>query len=383
MNEDASGTNAPFSFNGSGGEYFKIWIVNVVLTILTLGIYSAWATVRKRRYFYGNTELDGNFFEYKATPWMILKGRLIAVFILIVFSLVSQFFPPAGIVLALALLAVAPWIIWNSFRFSARMSAYRNVLFGFKGKLGPVYFYILLLPILPLLIAGLIAALLYFSGYTEPNAFGVIAFFGIIATYLLFPFTQAKFTRYYVNGATFGQGGFEADITSGRYYATYIKAFFMIIGLSLLMGTLLTATGSLDFFEKPDAQALTTGVKAAAVGAFLIFILFSFWLRAYVSSRIRNYIFNSSCLDNNIQLSSSVTVNGLFMLYLTNTLLLIISLGLAYPWTAVRIANFHANNTAAIIQGDLSGYITEQNAYQSSLADELGDAFDLEVDVAF
>ena len=39
----------PLRFTGSGGEYFKIWIVNLLLTIATLGIYSAWAKVRKAR----------------------------------------------------------------------------------------------------------------------------------------------------------------------------------------------------------------------------------------------------------------------------------------------------------------------------------------------
>ncbi len=32
-----------FRFTGNGGEYFRIWIVNLMLTIVTLGIYSAWA----------------------------------------------------------------------------------------------------------------------------------------------------------------------------------------------------------------------------------------------------------------------------------------------------------------------------------------------------
>jgi uncharacterized membrane protein YjgN (DUF898 family) len=40
----------PFEFRGTGGEYFRIWIVNLLLTILTLGIYSAWAKVRQLRY---------------------------------------------------------------------------------------------------------------------------------------------------------------------------------------------------------------------------------------------------------------------------------------------------------------------------------------------
>ena len=77
---NTSGKTTPFEFTGRGGEYFRIWIVNILLTLITLGIYSAWATVRKRRYFHGNTLLAGAEFEYLATPMMILKGRLILEF---------------------------------------------------------------------------------------------------------------------------------------------------------------------------------------------------------------------------------------------------------------------------------------------------------------
>ena len=56
----------PFVFRGTGGEYFGIWIVNLALTVITLGIYSAWAKVRTRRYFYGNTYVAGHAFDYHA-----------------------------------------------------------------------------------------------------------------------------------------------------------------------------------------------------------------------------------------------------------------------------------------------------------------------------
>ena len=65
-----------FEFTGKGWEYFRIWIVNLLLTILTLGVYSAWAKVRRLQYFYRNTRLDGASFEYHGTPIAILKGRV-------------------------------------------------------------------------------------------------------------------------------------------------------------------------------------------------------------------------------------------------------------------------------------------------------------------
>ena len=50
----------PLRFNGNGAEYFGIWIVNLLLSIVTLGIYSAWAKVRRLQYFYRHTELAGS-----------------------------------------------------------------------------------------------------------------------------------------------------------------------------------------------------------------------------------------------------------------------------------------------------------------------------------
>ncbi len=82
------------SFTGTGGEYFKIWIVNIFLTIITLGVYSAWAKVRTKRYFYGNTVLDGVPFEYTADPIRILIGRLIAFAFVILFYIIQKFYPP-------------------------------------------------------------------------------------------------------------------------------------------------------------------------------------------------------------------------------------------------------------------------------------------------
>src|SRR5207244_849139 len=53
---DASSmTTARLLFTGRGSEYFRIWVVNVLLTVITAGIYSAWTKVRKAKYFAQNT----------------------------------------------------------------------------------------------------------------------------------------------------------------------------------------------------------------------------------------------------------------------------------------------------------------------------------------
>jgi uncharacterized membrane protein YjgN (DUF898 family) len=64
-----------FSFSGDGAVYFRIWIVNLLLSILTLGIYSAWGKVRSHQYLYGHTRFAGSSFGYHGKPLAILKGR--------------------------------------------------------------------------------------------------------------------------------------------------------------------------------------------------------------------------------------------------------------------------------------------------------------------
>jgi uncharacterized membrane protein YjgN (DUF898 family) len=55
-------------FTGSGSEYFRIWIVNLLLMMLTLGLYYPWAKKRRLRHFHGNTRSAANCWTFTATP---------------------------------------------------------------------------------------------------------------------------------------------------------------------------------------------------------------------------------------------------------------------------------------------------------------------------
>ena len=55
---DTSQRRLTLAFTASGSEYFRIWIVNILLTIVTLGFYLPFAKARRLRYFYANTLID-------------------------------------------------------------------------------------------------------------------------------------------------------------------------------------------------------------------------------------------------------------------------------------------------------------------------------------
>jgi uncharacterized membrane protein YjgN (DUF898 family) len=69
-------TTYRFDFTGRSGEYCGIWVVSLFLWAVTLGIYSAWSEVRKKRYLYPHTELrlqlhakeeSGSLLQYLST----------------------------------------------------------------------------------------------------------------------------------------------------------------------------------------------------------------------------------------------------------------------------------------------------------------------------
>lgn len=147
----------PIVFNGKTSEYFGIWIVNLLLTILTLGIYSAWAKVRRKKYFYNNTFIDNVGFDYHAKPIAILKGRIIAFVFFMAYAFggdISPFIPFAAILIFFIAL---PWLVVRSATFNARNTSHRGLRFDFVGKLGGAFRVFFVLPIVTILTLWLAA----------------------------------------------------------------------------------------------------------------------------------------------------------------------------------------------------------------------------------
>ena len=127
------------SFSGDGAEYFRLWVVNLLLTALTLGVYSAWAKVRKTKYFYQNTRLDGNVFDYHGRPRAILRGRVVALTLAAAYTWTFQFSLAAGVMTALVLCAAGPWLLMRAQVFRLSNTSYRGLRFGFRADTNTAY----------------------------------------------------------------------------------------------------------------------------------------------------------------------------------------------------------------------------------------------------
>ncbi len=322
-------------FSGQGGEFFKIWIVNIFLSIVTLGIYSAWAKVRNTQYFYGNTTIDGASFNYTAKPMTILKGRLIAVGVFIVYSIIGQVYPPAAAVLALAFLPVIPWLVSRSLAFNARNSMYRNIRFNFTGGYGDALKTFLLWPLI------------------------IIPTFG-----LALPFIWYKQSCFFVNHSAYGTTPFEFHAAVKAYY----RIFLIALGILLVPVAAMVAIG------------IATDLLVVASVAPFLFIPVYLVLFGYFNAAMGNLYFNSTTISEH-QFTSALEGKKLVWIYFSNTIAIVFTLGLFIPWAQVRMTRYRAECLQLKVKGSLDRFVAAEQKSVSALGEQMGEVFDFDVSV--
>src|SRR5512134_4148578 len=109
-------------FSGSGGEFFRVWIVNLLLTIVTLGFYTPFARRRTAQYFYSHTLVADSPLEFTAQQRKMVFGFLLLVALYLAFRLAADTGQDTAVSLfLLAGAALAPYFWASAMRF--RLSA--------------------------------------------------------------------------------------------------------------------------------------------------------------------------------------------------------------------------------------------------------------------
>lgn len=377
INEEA-GTqviNKPFEFTGKGGEFFAIWIVNVALTILTLGIYSAWAKVRTHQYFYGNTMLDGASFRYTANPVQILKGRIIAfiVFMLYYASSTMSPFIAGGALIVLMLLVPAFMVMSMAFRL--RNSVYRNVRFNFDKNFKQAY----IVFAIPVVITGIYifaAGQLQGALIEDPESkfFPIASLVMFVLMILMFPWWEYMITHFKIVHAKYGMSDFKFSASTKNYYVMYLKMYGLMILVFAAMGvSFAVLIPMLSSGDEPSAMA-------SVIPVIVILLMFPayMWMFAYIQAKRTNLVYNNLDISGN-KVQSELKVGYLLYLYITNTLAMMVTFGLLMPWAKVRTARYRASVTSLNVIGDLGQFTSAQEQQQSAIGEEIGEMFDMDL----
>lgn len=333
----------PFEFNGRAGEYFKIWIVNVLLTILTLGIYSAWAKVRSKRYFYGNTRLAAAAFEYLAQPQQILKGRLIAFAIFVVYAVGGQFFPPLAALVGLAFVPLLPWLVVRAHAFNARNSSYRHLRFGFAAGYGQAALVYLGLPLLSVITLG--------------------------AAYPYYTYRRSRFT---IAESGYGKSHFGFSAPLRAFYLAYLTASGVLV-LAVLAVALAAAFAS--GWAWPAAPGTAAVILGLAVAGFIAAYLFA---STYLKTAITNLVWSSTSLRE-YHFQSTLETRRMFWLYLSNTVGIALSLGLLIPWAQIRLTRYRLGQLRLLAAGELEDFVAKEQQEVAAAGEEISDFFDVDI----
>ncbi|HFQ5228101.1 TPA: YjgN family protein [Vibrio vulnificus] len=379
-------------FKGQGGEFFGIWIVNILLSVITLGIYSAWAKVRTKRYFYGNTFIAGDNFEYHAQPMQLLKGRLVALALVGIWVVANSFFPLASLVLLALFYVALPWLLWSNARFDSAMTSYRNVHFAFNGSLKEAYMSILGRGLASLLIIAIYIAIVVASANASAMVATLLGFGTLVLMFVLYAWVVAGIHQYFASGYQYGDWKFVAKIETGFFLKTYCKAmligFLTAVAFMIVMGTFVLGTDIMNIFAGEVDLLEGKGDFAYVVVTYLVTITMSLGITAYTTTRIRNYVFSrltataEAQSETEFRFASTFGVWDYMSLIVTNFLLQVITLGLARPWVMVRTSRYVASHTGVIGDMDTLKATDQDSAVKNAISDEVAQAFDLGLSIS-
>ena len=332
-------TFSAFEFKGSWNGYFGIWIVNLVLTILTIGIYSAWAKVRRINYFYNNTNLAGNGLGYHATGWQIFKARVVVILVIIALNLISLLPVSPTTILTLTLLIwlaiilILPWAFNISLNFTARNTSWRNVRLRWHGTYGRSFVVFYVTPLLSIISLGLLA-----------------------------PLMTRIYYNYYAEGHSFGTTRFSGDLEVGRAY----RAFFLSLVSAIVVSIGILAAVVACLYLIFSLDGLTATVFLVPYTLFLFFFIFN----SVYFALCRNALLHTLRLGKVVQFESSINPVRYIWIITSNFLVIIVSLGLMIPWATVRKYRYLCSVTQYKVVGNINSFVDRETDKQNALGEE-------------
>lgn len=333
-----------YEFHGSGWELFKISFVNWILTILTLGIYHFWGKTKVRRYLCEQSAFVKDRFSYHGTGGELFKGAIVFGLILTALNLgvqgIAQVWGPeaalyAQLGMTYLFLLLLPIIMVGAFRYRLSRTAWRGIRFSFRGK-------------------RLAALWMYVKGY----------FLSLLTLGLYMPYFVIKMQKFWIGQAHFGSQNFEyhgkgKDIS--KPFLLFVLAYFVAMSTPFLLTQNLGLEGTI--------VSIVTVAMWLMLG--VVFCYYAAFLARYHWSKTR---FAQGTFTFGASGKQFLAFN------FVNILLLVVTLGLAYPWVVIRKRQYMATHLAVAGNMQLSAVV--QEAQQSGILGEgFADGFDMDIDI--
>jgi uncharacterized membrane protein YjgN (DUF898 family) len=304
-------------FVGTGSDLFGIYIINMLLSIVTLGLYYPWAKAATLKYTYANTQLDNSPFQFHGTGKEIFMGFIKAVGLLIVIYAVLiglAFVPSIGIrvfgyiAVYAVLLALIPVAIHGALRYRMSRTSWRGIHFGYRGNRDEL------------------VKMYFMQGLLTIFTLGIYSFW----------MTQ-NINRYTTNNIRFGSAEMRYTGNGTDYFWLFIKGYFL---------TLITA-GIYGFWWGRD--------------------MFAFYVdNLAIENEGQTYRFQSS-----------LTVGDYAGLLIGNLALILFTLGLGAPWATVRTLRTVFDNMLLDERLNTDSLTQTETEFRDATGEDLADMMDI------
>lgn len=392
----------PITFTGSGREYFRVWIVNLLLSIVTLGIYTPWARRRTAQYFYSHTQVAGSPLEFVAEARRMVFGFLAFAALYLAYQLALETGQDwAAGVLMFGFAVLAPFLWASAMRFRLGATRWRGIRLAFTATWKQVY--VASWPVFA--IAALWTAVFFVAAALSPEMPTGIAEqpgsvpklpaptgstwallgLGVLLTVLGVIRLEYNYRRLLVARARIGgqMGHWKPR------YRDFVRVWLATVGFFLLC---LLSTGLL--------MALLTGGSAALLGAWLakseldgvagmillmvmafllgllMLVLVSLPARAFREARMFQLVWNNVGLGPVARSKTSLRTGAWVWLRMKNLLLSIVTLGFYRPFAIASEYAAKVGSVTLYVKGGTEQLVGElvkqQGAFGDAAADWMG-----------
>jgi uncharacterized membrane protein YjgN (DUF898 family) len=354
---------ARLRFTGTGSEYYGIWVMNLLLSVLTLGVFSAWAKQRKARWFAQHTELLGDRFDYHGQPLRILAGRAVALVLLALYLYGFLISPLLGWSVLAALILLGPILFASAQRFRLANSSWRGLRFDFRPPVSRVY--AVCVPVIVLWLTGTALAALGASQKWLLIGFGV--------SLLGFPLAHARLKQLQHEHAWFGGERFRFTAAAADFYGLYALAAVLLILASIAAGLIMFVIGR--FAGLPSAR----GLWPVATGILFAIVLWAVvW--PYFAARMQQIVWAHTQWGD-MRFAGEMRSSTLWKLTFGQMALVLLTAGLYWPFAAVAIARYRIESITMQSDRPLGEVAIQPSALgaQNASGDASADFFGLDL----
>jgi len=373
-----SSNKISIAFTGSGSEYFRIWIVNLLLMLVTLGIYFPWAKARRLRYFMGNTLVGGQPLGFHGDPKKMFKGYALVGILFALYSVAGEFSNTAGLVALVLVAGLWPALFKSSMQFRMANTSWRGLRFRFHGDLQGAY-----RAVLPLFLPGLVlvGGLAFVSDETAPPQwYGFLALGVMVATLAIGPWLLWNLKQYQHNHYSLGHLQTTFKATVGSFYLLALKVLGLgLLAIALPAAVVMGLAFGLEGFDSLRHQRGVMMIAAAIVPALLGTLVVLVCIKPYAVARLQNLVWTKTG-NAELRFVSHLRVRSLLWVTVKNWFLIIITLGLYWPFAAVALARVRLEAVSIKSRANPDLLVSQVQPREGDAAgDAAGDFFGLDV----